>query len=300
MLVYDPDETVSPRWGNCGGQRADDLCNGENRDLNDWMRRPTFTWAKVLAHADGCRPDGSFDFCMLSGDHTNAYSDKVKDYRRTSLAVAGRTPDRPLLLFVFDRLAVRDAAHEKTWQMHTMGKYELSGSRAVTRHPDGGVLVCDSLLPKNAKLDVIGDYENRFIVRGENIAERCDPERQPIREDGRGRLTVTPTEPKELDLFLSAMYVTDDGKPITVSARLVEGDGFVGALLDGTLATFPTEREDLTSLSLTLPETDETALYLTGLAPGLWSDGDRVYEIGESEKCLTLTARGAVKLEKID
>ena len=42
-----------------------------------------------------------------------------------------------MLLFVFDRLVVRDGVLEKTWQMHTMGKYELSGRRAITCHPDG-------------------------------------------------------------------------------------------------------------------------------------------------------------------
>ena len=299
MLVYDPDETVSPRWGNSGGQRADDLCNGENRDLNDWMRRPTFTWAKVLAHADGLAEDGSFGYCMLSGDHTNAYSDKVKSYRRTSLAAAGRSDERPMLLFVFDRLVVRDGALEKTWQMHTMGKYEITGRRAVSRHADGGVLVCDSLLPREAVLDVIGNENERFVVRGQNLAEKCDPERQPIREDGRGRLTVTPTDGKELNYFLAAMYVTDDGRSIETKATLLEGDGYVGALLDGTLATFPTGLEDLTSLSVSLPES-ETALYLTGLAPGLWSDGERVYEVGESAKSLALTACGDLALEKID
>jgi hypothetical protein len=222
----------------------------------------------------------------------------VKDYRRTSLAVSGNA-ERPMLLFVFDRLVVRDGRLEKTWQMHTMGKYEIMGRRAVTRHPDGGVLVCDSLLPKNAKLDVIGSEDERFIVRGRNIAEKCDPIRQPIREDGRGRLTVTPTDTNELNYFLSAMYVTDDGKSIETKATLIEGDGYVGALLDGTLATFPTGTEDLTAISLSLPDT-ETALYLSGLASGLWSDGERVYEVSESAKSLVLTASGSMKLEKID
>ena len=222
MLVYDPNEEVSPRWGNSGGQRADDLCNGENRDLADWKRRPTFTWAKVLAHSDGTREDGSFAYCLLSGDHTNAYSDKVRSYRRTSLAVSQKSSDYPMLLFVFDRLVLRDAALESTWQMHTMGKYEISGRRAVSRHPDGGVLVADSLLPKAAALDVIGNETERFIVRGENLAEKCDPVNQPIREDGRGRLTVTPSEPNELQHFLTAMYVTDEGKTIEETAKLIQ------------------------------------------------------------------------------
>ena len=300
MLVYDPEENVVPRWGNSGGQRADDLSNGEYFDLNDWKRTPTFTWAKVLAHADGLREDGSFGFCLLSGDHTNAYSDKVRDYRRTSLAVSCDSPDYPMLLFVFDRLVTRDASLEKTWQMHTMGKYELDGRRAITRHPDGGVLVCDSLLPKAAELGVIGNAEERFIVRGKNLAEKCDPTRQPIREDGRGRLTVTPSDESELNYFLSAMYVTDDGKPTEQKAELTQGVGFVGAFLFDVCAVFPTGTEDLTSLAIALPSERKTTLYATGLAKGLWSDGDRVYEVGESEKSLVLTAYGPVKLEKID
>ena len=162
------------------------------------------------------------------------------------------------------------------------------------------IIIKNAPSAKAAELGVIGNEEERFIVRGKNIAEKCDPIRQPIREDGRGRLTVTPSDESEQNYFLSAMYVTDDGKPTAQKADLVEGAGFVGAFLFDVCAIFPTGTEDLTSLAIALPSERKTTLYATGLAKGLWSDGDRVYEVGESEKTIVLSAYGPVKLEKID
>ncbi len=297
MLVYDPDEEVSPKWGNAGGQRADDASNRETGTLEEWMRHPGFDRARILFHADGADGDGYLSYCLLGGDYSNAYSDKVRDYRRTALAVATGDDSRPLAVFVYDRLITRDPGAEKTWQMHTMGKYELAGKRAITRHEDGGCLVLDSLLPATAALDVIGNARERFIVRGENIAEACDPEKQPIREDGRGRLTVSPTEPAEVDYFLHAMYVTDCGAPTDACAKLITGEGYVAAALLGTVALFPTETEGLSCFTIDLG--DGNALHATNLTPGLWTDGNATYRVTEENRNLVAYGCGQVTFTRI-
>lgn len=290
MLVYDPDEDVSPNWGNSGGQRADDICNRENGTLAVWMSKPTFERSKILFHADGTDADGAFSYCLLGGDLTNAYSEKVTDYRRASLAVATKDADRPLAVFIYDRLVTRDPSAEKTWQMHTMGKYEVEGKRAVTRHKDGGCLVMDSLLPLDASVDVIGNETERFIVRGENLAEACDPQKHPVREDGRGRVTVCPTAPAEVDYFLQAMYVTDCGKSIDVRAELITGEGYVAAALLDTVALFATEKEELSAFSI---DTDrDVTLYACSLKPGLWSDGRTTYRVTREGKSLIASICG--------
>lgn len=294
MLVFDPDEPVEERWGNCGGQRQ--IANGnpgganrENGTLTQWMAKDTIKWAKVLAHADKTDRYGYLDYCMLMGDHTNAYTDKIKDYKRTSLAVATGDMTRPLAVFVFDRLVTRDPAAKKTWQMHTMGEYSIDGARAVTAHKDGGVLVCDTLLPKNAALGVIGNAEERFIVNGENLAIPCDPAVHPDREDGRGRLTVEPTAPSERDLFLNAMYVTSAGMTTEEKAELVESDGFVCAKLLDKIALFPTDGE---LDEITVDFGKGATLYATNLKPGKWFDGHNGFVVEESEKMLVARADG--------
>jgi hypothetical protein len=174
--------------------------------------------------------------------------------------------------------------------MHTMGKYEVEGKRAVTRHKDGGCLVMDSLLPLGASVDVIGNETERFIVRGENLAEACDPQKHPVREDGRGRVTVCPTAPAEVDYFLQAMYVTDCGKSIDVRAELITGEGYVAAALLDTVALFATEKEELSAFSI---DTDrDVTLYACSLKPGLWSDGHTTYRVTREGKSLIASICG--------
>ncbi len=290
MLVYDPDEDVDPRWGNSGGQLVDTWSNREVGTLEEWMSRPMFNRSKILFHADQADANGYLSYCLLGADLSNAYSDKVTDYRRTSLAVATNDEARPLAVFIYDRLVTRDPAAEKTWQMHTMGKYEINGKRAVTRHQKGGCLVLDSLLPTAAKLDVIGNETERFIIRGENLAEACDPEQQPVREDGRGRLTVSPTESAEVDYFLQAMYVTDNEHPINAKAERITGNGYEAATLLGTVALFPTEIEGLSSFEIDLGT--GATLYATNLMPGTWSDGSKTFQVTEENRCLVTYACG--------
>ena len=290
MLVYDPLEDVEERWGNSGGQRADALSNQENELFSDWVAKETFKWAKILAHGHKCDREGYLKYCMLMGDHTNAYSDKIKSYRRTSVAIAPTDPSKELTVFIFDRLETRDPAAEKTWQMHTMGEYGISSARAVSEHRDGGVLVCDTLLPRKARLAVIGNEEERFIVNGVNLAERCDPIRQPIREDGRGRLTVMPTHPEEVEYFLNAMYVTDRGASLQSTSVLIEGDGYVAARLEDITVLFPKEKDGLEHLTVDLGE--GSTLYATNLAPGKWTDGHYGFIVEDEEKMLVVTDKG--------
>ena len=202
-----------------------------------------------------------------------------------------------LAVFVFDRLVTRDPGAEKTWQMHTMGKYELDGKRAISRHKNGGCLVMDSLLPASGEVGVIGNERERFIVRGVNLAEACDPEKQPIREDGRGRVTVSPTEPAEVDYFLQAMYITDDGKSTDAKAELLTGDGYVAASLLGTVALFPTEVDGISSFTVDLA--GGSTLHATNLVPGLWTDGVCCYRVTEEGRNLVAYGFGGAHFERI-
>ena len=290
MLVFDPLEDVEERWGNSGGQRAHALVNQENELFSDWMAKGTMNWAKILAHGDKTDREGYLKYCMIMGDHTNAYSDKIKDYRRTSLAVAGDGITKQMLVFVFDRLETRDPSAKKTWQMHTMGEYAVDGSRAVSKHKDGGMLVCDTLLPKSAELGVIGNFEERFIVNGVNLAERCDPERQPIREDGRGRLTVSPKDPSGVEFFLHAIYVTDCGMSTDSKAELIEGEGYVASRIDGIIALFPKSKESITEFTVDLADGSE--LYATNLAPGKWTDVHYGFIVDSEEKMIVFKGCG--------
>lgn len=297
MLVYDPDEDVDERWGNSGGQRADAVTNQENELFEEWLNKSTINWAKILSHGHRTDRDGYLKYCMMTGDHTNAYSDKIKDYRRTSVAVAPESDDKELLVFIFDRLETRDPLAKKTWQMHTMGEYKVEGHRAVTVHEKGGKLVCDTLLPKKAENSVIGSAEERFIVNGVNLAVKCNAEKQPIREDGRGRLTVSPAEPGEVEYFLHAMYVTDADTSAEAEAELAEGDGYVAARIDGKVVLFPTVKEGLTEFTVDMG--DGCELYATNLMPGKWTDGKYAFIVEADERMIVTKGRGVTRYRRL-
>lgn len=292
MLVYDPEEDVEERWGNSGGQRADAVTNQENEFFWQWLRKDTINWAKILAHGHCTDRDGYLKYCMLMGDHTGAYSDKIKNYRRTSIAIDPESADAELIVFIYDRLETRDPLAKKTWQMHTMGEYTIQKSRAVSTHKDGGMLVCDTLLPKSAELSVIGSEDERFIVNGVNLAVKCDDEKYPVREDGRGRLTVSPTAPVEVEHFLNVMYVTDVGKSTEAKAELLEGEGYVAAKIDGKIVLFPTLKEGLTEFTVDMD--DGCELYATNLMPGKWTDGKFAF-IVEAEERMIVTGGCGIK-----
>ncbi len=297
MLVFDPNEDVEERWGNSGGQKADTESNGENEYFEEWLGKSTINRAKILAHAHRTHRDGYLKYCMLMGDHTNAYSDKIKDYRRTSIAIDPESPDAEMLVFIYDRLETRDPGAKKTWQMHTMGEYSIVGNRAVTTHKSGGMLVCDTLLPKNAKLSVIGNSEERFIVNGKNLAVKCDDEKYPVREDGRGRLTVSPASPAETDYFLHAMYVTDSGNLAEATAELIEDDGYFATKAHGKTVLFPTAKEELTEFTVDM--TDGGELYATNLMPGKWTDGKFAFVVDGEERMLVSKGRGVMHFRMI-
>ena len=297
MLVYDPFENVEERWGNSGGQKADAESNGENEYFHEWMEKSTINRAKILSHSHRTHRDGYLKYCMLSGGHTNAYSDKIKDYRRTSVAIDPECDGKELLVFVYDRLECRESDAKKTWQMHTMGEYTLTEGRAVTTHKNGGKLVCDTLLPKDARLEVIGNDRERFIVNGVNLAVKCDDEKFPVREDGRGRLTVSPASPARVDYFLNAMYVTDSGMSEEAKATLAEGDGYVAARLSGKTVLFPTVTEGLDEFTVDLGEGCE--LYATNLMPGKWTDGKFAFIVSGEERMLVTEGCGVKKYRRI-
>lgn len=297
MLVFDPDEDVEERWGNSGGQKAGVFDNQENEYFHQWLEKDTINRARILAHADRTDREGYLKYCMLMGDLSNAYTDKVKSLCRTSVAITPDGGDKKLLVFIYDRLVTKDPAAKKTWQMHTMGEYTVSGSRAVSVHKDGGKLVCDTLLPKAPELSVIGSAEERFIVNGVNLAVKCNDERHPVREDGRGRLTVSPTSPKNAEYFLNAMYVTDSGASTADAASLIEGEGYVAALLDGKAVLFPTCETGLREFTVDLKEGLE--LYATGLAGGKWTDGTFAYIVDSEEKMLVTKGCGTKHFKRI-
>ncbi len=215
VLVFDPDENCY--WKNAGGQKVDKINTWEVSDLEEWLKSDAYHRAKEIAHADATDADGDFSFAYIAGDLTNAYSDKITHYERHMLAVRGDDA-HPLYFFVYDGLKVKNPAFEKTFLLHMTDEPKIEGNEVRIHSFKSGRLDATTLLPDGAKLTAVGGGDDLFLVRGERLGKARNKAEHPVREDGWGRVEVTPSADTEETEFLHVM-VAKDGDAVTLPAK---------------------------------------------------------------------------------
>ena len=169
-----------------------------------------YTTGKVLAHgtdADYMTPDYSY----LKGDITKAYSDKVKEVKRSFMFLNLKSEDIPAALIVFDKIVSSNPEYKKQWLLHSIEEPTVKdGAFTVKRTKDGdsGMLYDTVLLPEKGNLDIntIGGHGKEFWVNGENYPnEPRTPD--PTNEKGAWRVEVSPKSPANEDYFLNVIQV---------------------------------------------------------------------------------------------
>ncbi len=277
LLIYDPDENTYGRT-NSGGQTNNGL--GEPGTMQYWMENDYVT-GEVLGHEAGpdeYRPEYSY----ISGDITEAYSDKVSEVRRSMVFFDNDKEDIPALFFVMDKITSRDKTFKKTFLLQSMQEPEVSGNTiTIKRDTDGynGKLVSHTLYPKNAVIEKIGGEGKQWWVKDKNVPPNgaktpYDP------AYAWGRLEISPAEENETDYFLNAMYMTDADKTVNAKAELIENDIILGASLDDTVAIFVKDKERTTAdISFEVAGEGEKRIFVAGIKEGGWSiekDGEAV------------------------
>ena len=223
MLVHDPKEDFGePQFGNDGGQR---IPNG---------RRETLTLEALLLKEHGYRTATTLGqgfgpqqlkpaYTYLQGDFTQAYSRKVRAFRRSFLFVNFEDAKVPGALIVFDRVVSASAEFRKYWLLHTMEEPRIEGATVRVDAPgeEGGRLWMNVLLPRTAALQAVGGPGKEYWVFGKNYENNPNPRHNANGsiESGAWRVELSPAEAAEEDHFLTVMQIAgrELERPLPVS-----------------------------------------------------------------------------------
>lgn len=295
LLVYDPNEEFkamgygganrSATVENDGGQKLPGVEWGAPKDYNDLLQN--FRTGEILAQGFG--PDVlAPEYSYLKGDITQAYSEKVKELKRSFVFLNLKNDTIPAIFIVFDKVVAANSSFKKTWLLHSIEEPIVNGMEttiARTKNGDSGKIINTTLLPQtnDATISSIGGEGKEFWVQGVNY--KNDPTRVPdeFNERGSWRIELTPKVAAETNNFLNVMQVMDNNKNSKLKVQLLEEEHLVGVQIANNIVTFSKNSEVLTlPISITVKGTETTNIMITDLQQGTWQvlkDGE-VYNSG--------------------
>lgn len=217
LLVFDPNEKFAS-WNYGGTDKTEfaDNDGGQRMPGDRWetcrsfadLLSDEYTTGQVLAHGIG----GDYmapEYSYLSGDITKAYSDKVKEVKRSFVFLNLKSEKVPAAMVVFDKVVSKNPEFKKHWLLHSIEQPQVSENGIVikrTKDGDSGMLSNTVLLPAKENLDmqVIGGKGKEFWVNGTNYANAPQAGRpDPRNERGEWRVEVSPSAPANEDYFLN-------------------------------------------------------------------------------------------------
>ncbi|MBO5370648.1 MAG: hypothetical protein J6B23_08245 [Clostridia bacterium] len=294
MLCYNPAETFVPTWSNVavpndGGQRtpylkADGSSKGSavskiteyNIDENGIAANRDLIVSENVKHYIGPNEKTPL-YSYISGDLTNAYSDKVTSYKRSMVFADLSNDTYPAAFVVYDKMTSKDASFKKTWLMHSQNEPTVSDNViTITRTESDfdGKLVDNVLLPESNTINVVGGTNNEmFTVGGVSMPPKAD-----TIEGGNYRIELSPKTSNLEDEFLNVMYVTDaSGGAEPLASSKIETEQFVGASIYDRVILFAKQATVGSQFTLTINSGfDKTHILVADVADGTWniSGGD--------------------------
>lgn len=249
ILVYDPDEKFM--WGknelsNDGGQQYPER-NGNATNLEELLEKDYKT-GEVLAHDFG--PDAiKPEYTYLKGELAEAYSDKIKSFRRSFVFLNLNNSKIPAALIVFDRVASSNKDFKKYWLLHSIEEPDVSGNTTIIKRSEkgyNGKMVNTTLLPliNNLTINKIGGPENEFYVFGQNYPQGPRNALKGSTEGGAWRIEVSPKNAAGTDNFLNVMQVMDnEGGPVPLTAEKIEAGKLIGTRIADRIVLFSKDGE---------------------------------------------------------
>ena len=283
LLIFNPEEKFechsyggedkTPFAGNDGGQRMPGDGWNTCRSFKDLLS-DEYTTGKVLAHgtdADYMAPDYSY----LKGDITKAYSDKVREVKRSFVFLNLKSENNPAALIVFDKIVSSNPEYKKQWLLHSIEEPTVKdGTFTVKRTKDGdsGMLYDTVLLPEKGNLDIntIGGPGKEFWVNGENYPnEPRTPD--PTNEKGAWRVELSPKSPANEDYFLNVIQVADNKCKNMHKATLLKSDKTVGVVISDRIVTFSKDSNTLSGkFSININGEGTFKIVMTDMKSGTW------------------------------
>ena len=285
LLVFDPNEKFAS-WNYGGTDKTEfaDNDGGQRMPGDRWetcrsfadLLSDEYTTGQVLAHGIG----GDYmapEYSYLSGDITKAYSDKVKEVKRSFVFLNLKSEKVPAAMVVFDKVVSKNAEFKKHWLLHSIEEPQVSENEIVikrTKDGDSGMLSNTVLLPAKENLDmqVIGGKGKEFWVNGTNYANAPQAGRpDPRNERGEWRVEVSPSAPANEDYFLNVIQVADNNCNELHKASLLRGENLVGAVIADRIVTFSKDGETINGKAEMDVQGNGTFKFvMTNMKPGTW------------------------------
>lgn len=285
LLVFDPNEKFAS-WNYGGTDKTEfaDNDGGQRMPGDRWetcrsfadLLSDEYTTGQVLAHGTG----GDYmapEYSYLSGDITKAYSDKVKEVKRSFVFLNLKSEKVPAAMVVFDKVVSKNPEFKKHWLLHSIEEPKVSENGIVikrTKDGDSGMLSNTVLLPAKENLDmqVIGGKGKEFWVNGTNYANAPQAGRpDPRNERGEWRVEVSPSAPANEDYFLNVIQVADNNCNELHKASLLKGENLVGAVIADRIVTFSKNGETINGKAEMDVQGNGTFKFvMTNMKPGTW------------------------------
>ena len=285
LLVFDPNEKFAS-WNYGGTDKTEfaDNDGGQRMPGDRWetcrsfadLLSDEYTTGQVLAHGIG----GDYmapEYSYLSGGITKAYSDKVKEVKRSFVFLNLKSEKVPAAMVVFDKVVSKNPEFKKHWLLHSIEQPQVSENGIIikrTKDGDSGMLSNTVLLPAKENLDiqVIGGKGKEFWVNGTNYANAPQAGRpDPRNERGEWRVEVSPSAPANEDYFLNVIQVADNNCNELHKASLLKGENLVGAVIADRIVTFSKNGETINGKAEMDVQGNGTFKFvMTNMKPGTW------------------------------
>ena len=285
LLIYDPQEKFAC-WNYGGGDKTEFAANdgGQRMPGDRWdtcrsfesLLSDDYTVGKVQAHSFG--PDLDVpEYSYLKGDITSAYSDKVKDVRRSFVFLNLKDSTVPASLVIYDHVVSSDPGFRKFWLLHSIEEPSVDGTEftvARTMDGDSGMLKNTVLLPEkdNVSITAVGGPGKEFWVFGTNYPNAATSRPDPANERGEWRVEVVPVNPSAEDCFLNVIQVADNSCRSFNDVRRIDGDKVAGAMISDRVVIFGRDGQALDKrVGFEIPDSEkEFRILVTDLVPGVW------------------------------
>ena len=232
VLIHKPDEKFPAYWG---------MKQKDHNRIRNYGGMIKETGAVIKAF------ETNDEYTYIASDATSCYGDKCSESVRQFVFLY------PDYVIVYDRISASDPSYRKEWLLHTQNEPMMKNNllRADSR---GGRLFCQTLLPKDCKIEVIGGEGHEFLVG--DINYEIDPAYTELwssenRKDEKGpywggwRIEVKPSSPDKDDRFLHVLTATSTKTEEPVKVKYVKDDARDGVRLryNGRDVTFWFNRE---------------------------------------------------------
>ena len=260
MLIYDPAE--SDGTGDYtdvmdGGQKT----HGSGREPWDFktIEEDYDSWYAAEVEAQEIDPENPVtpEYTYIKGDLKRAYSNKIREFKRSFMFFNLEDSEVPAALVVFDKVTSSNKTFKKTWLLHGLEKPEVNGNQTVFRRtyespvtPSryNGKMIVDTMLPAkdDANIEIVGGEEegwslvNGVDYTGYKAASHVD-------EGNTYRMELSPKTEKETDYFLNVIQVSDNDKNYYLKPTMLETNLFYGAVIKDRAVLFSKSGTKVTS-----------------------------------------------------